>query len=280
MTDSDLLSSRTDAAQGNLVRASPKPSLVISPDLDALLAHDERIRRETKPLDTSPSPSSGKEIFYGLSPPPRGPRRPSLNRSHRERSKSSSSSPLSVGDTPGPAEPDPEVDMPIGLMHSSNPFINPAPTMEIILTADSIVPPQRSSSIPTTWIPGEDADKYANGVIEEQLQSGVNSNPVPSNTEPRRSRTPDQPAGSPHERTNSNSISLPRIQVKAKHFLTRFSDLPNGSPNKISADHHVSLAELPPDGLPKSRKRGKLVKPAKDPRALLFHCCGDLILIK
>jgi hypothetical protein len=266
--------------QKGVGRAPSKPSLLISPDLDALLEHDERTRRLTNDFKSSDplllTASPGTDIFTGLSPPPRGPRRTSLRRSNRERSKSSSSRPDGSVRASRQAESDLEGDIIPNSTSTSNPFINPAPTVEVILSS-SILPPLLSSSTTKSIFPGDYVDSRDSKpftMVEEEAQPGISNSLLSPSGEPKISRTPhSRPADLPHERAHP-SLSLPRIQVKAKNLLGIFSDGTQDSEYHVTDQEHSESHRKNR----KNRKRGKLVKP-KD-TCTLSHPCGDLMLIQ
>ncbi|KAJ7086600.1 hypothetical protein C8R43DRAFT_311410 [Mycena crocata] len=122
-------------------------SLVISPDLDALLEHEDRTRRlqHIPGGSVSWSTTSGSEspgfvsspVSQGLPPPPR-----------RSRTPRAPGSPLS----PPPRSPfvgfEPRAGTPTSSVGSSNPYINPAPQFDVDEDVRTpISPPPRTSSI-------------------------------------------------------------------------------------------------------------------------------------
>jgi hypothetical protein len=133
--------------------------LVISPNLDALLEHDERTRpransaRSPYPSTTSASSgSSSAGFFVGLPPPPRGPRKTvkagekARDRGDRFRptlsiytSLEDGSTEASVGETAN--------------FPPTNPFINPAPSLEVLLKAEASITASRTSSSVATHPP-------------------------------------------------------------------------------------------------------------------------------
>ncbi|KAJ7016834.1 hypothetical protein C8F04DRAFT_492885 [Mycena alexandri] len=109
-------------------------SLVISPNLDALLEHDERIRRAAQYAARAESPSVLLPS-QGLPPPPRRPRAPG--------------SPSQLFAPPLPPSRSPLVaqeERDLANTPDSNPYINPAPQW-VEVSPTPISPPPRSSSM-------------------------------------------------------------------------------------------------------------------------------------
>ncbi|KAJ6523635.1 hypothetical protein B0H19DRAFT_651565 [Mycena capillaripes] len=227
-------------------RAGALQSLVISPNLDALLEHDERVRRAAQPggtwssLDspgyTSPTPTQG------LPPPPRRVRVPG---SPQLFSPPTPRSPIVSQEPRSPIisqEENKRASTPQSI--DSNPYINPAP-LWVEEPAQPISPPPRTSSMGimdsgrSTSQPGSSLNSsLGNGRVDSQQSPADDRSPSSSGTSsPGDSRFPP-----PFGRTPS----LPRVDLD--RFLKRS---PKEKENK-DAPAHIRK---------RSRSRGKLVKP-------------------
>ena len=111
---------------------------IISPNLDALLEHDERTRPRVLP-DAPPAPS-GMGAFIGLPPPPRGPRKTTTF----TKAPAAAAAATVTADANDQiiGRPDPSINVTSGdaqlaavPLSSPNPFINPAPSLESVLEA-------------------------------------------------------------------------------------------------------------------------------------------------
>ncbi|KAJ7651468.1 hypothetical protein DFH06DRAFT_1094466 [Mycena polygramma] len=212
-------------------------SLVISPNLDALLEHDERVRRATQQSggtwSSIDSPGSGytSPTTQGLPPPPRRTRTPGspqilfspLPRSpivaHEDHTRSST--PQSV---------------------DSNPYINPAPQLWLDREPSSpISPPPRSSSMPFSF-----ADKQQQQGPRASGSSGL------GNGRNGRMDTPDSGRSPSSSRTSSPPDSRAPPSLTKSHSLPRVDRLLKRSPKDKD------------ENLNQKRSRGKLVK-ARDP---------------
>lgn len=143
----------THSASTSLQPMSPR-SLAISPNLDALLEHEERVRGTSIQIVVAPhsqvlsspvSPgnyNSGVRMDIvggGLPPPPRGSRRPwsprvPLESGHGiERTISPKNAIWFVQQQPPGIEQQPKQQEEEGVSSSrTNPYINPAPTLEVV----------------------------------------------------------------------------------------------------------------------------------------------------
>ncbi|KAF7337630.1 hypothetical protein MSAN_02236300 [Mycena sanguinolenta] len=134
---------RTVTGIVSVSRPAPPRSLVISPNLDALLEHDERVRRAQSPVVSPVVP-------YGLPPPPRRTRTPGSPQLF-----SPPPPPLPVPAQrspvlpPGLGQDDQRSNTPQSV--DSNPYINPAPqwvdATPVATSPVPISPPPRTSSM-------------------------------------------------------------------------------------------------------------------------------------
>ncbi|PPQ64257.1 hypothetical protein CVT24_008658, partial [Panaeolus cyanescens] len=142
-------------------------SLVISPDLDALLEHEDRSRAQKIVTATAPELKSGEaqlplgsgsptfETPAGLPPPPRRTRYGKPTRTIQEGEGQSIT--FKSGNEPGIVTQEGQVIIPKSPVHSlsssvSNPYINPAPDLEEILrtTGDMMVTNENEVSLTQT----------------------------------------------------------------------------------------------------------------------------------
>ncbi|KAF7336073.1 Kinase-like protein [Mycena sanguinolenta] len=165
---------------GIVSRPAPPRSLVISPNLDALLEHDERVRR-----------AQSSAVPHGLPPPPRRPPVP-VQRSPGSPQLFSPPAPLPPLAVPAQRSPV----LPPGLDHDdqrsntpqsvdSNPYINPAPqwvdTTPVATAPVPISPPPRTSSFGqgVKRDAGMDGRGFDVGVGRGQTTSNNNNNNAP-----------------------------------------------------------------------------------------------------
>jgi len=118
-----------EPAMAGACRGTRKRSLVISPNLEKLLEHEERSRRSyATTLSGYEAPTGPETLLAGLPPPPRR-NRPSSTALSRHASAIGSSvvgqDSVSVLSAPNPPS------------RSSNPYINPAPTAEELFLLSS-----------------------------------------------------------------------------------------------------------------------------------------------
>jgi len=217
--------------------SAKKTSLLISPNLDALLEHDERTRRQANDVKSPDafSSSSAPDVFLGLPPPPRGPRktslrsrnRSSITRQPRLRTTSQATTDSDASDVSTPV---------------SNPFINPAPTLDTILNADdSTISPSISASLaPDDNYPRSPGSPIV--TVERDEPSATKLRPP---SEQRRPKTSESSHSADAPQLAHHSLSL----LKSK--LGLFAD---AAPNKTT-DSPVDA-----ESRSKHRKKGKLVK--------------------
>lgn len=138
----------TAGLAGSKKTAQKLRSLVISPDLDKLLEHEEKLRGSrtttTPMISTAYSLTEAVEQPTGLPPPPRRNRRPP--------SRTGLQSILQPATGTLSAVAEQKEDAPRSLTPESplqrNPYINPAPTAEeLFRSRDSILPPSQQSSL-------------------------------------------------------------------------------------------------------------------------------------
>ncbi|KAJ7733564.1 hypothetical protein DFH07DRAFT_754809 [Mycena maculata] len=225
-------------------------SLVISPDLDALLEHDERTRRAWADHDSPGPVSPPPPIGQGLPPPPRRPR---------------------VG-SPMPLSPLPRSPLiaqqqtPERVSVDSNPYINPAP---LFIDEDPgptpISPPPRSSSMGVGFSMGVSRPvmqpRQSDDTSPSQASSQSSSSPVDSRfpTPPSRAflplrkkpSSPKEPA-SPKELTPKRSRGKLVKQRDSSGSSVREwsrSQSQSSSPQQSSSPHQPSsspqMSEVP-----------------------------------
>jgi hypothetical protein len=207
---------------------------IISPNLDALLEHDERTRPRILP-DAAPAPS-GMGTFIGLPPPPRGPRKTTSTKAPAATATATADADnqivgrpdpsINVQNTTGGVKPSPSGDaLPaVPLSSGPNPFINPAPSLESVLEAKAamlgplLIDP---ASTDVLSLPRDDSPVSARAVV-----NGRQTNPMSpsSSTEVVKKRSQrvksqrhqaglphhkalDHPAHPPNRRTPSNAQS-------------------------------------------------------------------------
>ncbi|KAJ7775097.1 hypothetical protein B0H16DRAFT_1450507 [Mycena metata] len=168
-------------------------SLVISPNLDALLEHDERIRRAAAQYAARADSPSFILPTQGLPPPPRrtrAPGSPSLLVPH----------PLPLPPLRSPLVSQEERDL--ADTPDSNPYINPAPQW-LDVSATPISPPPRSSSMGVEFDAGQ-----ARGASVGSAQVGGNGD---TGMDQMRQSSDDSPADSRYRPLLPKSASLPRL---------------------------------------------------------------------
>jgi hypothetical protein len=222
--------------------SAKKTSLLISPNLDALLEHDERTRRQANDVKSpdSFSSSSVPDVFLGLPPPPRGPRKTSIR--SRNRTSITRQPRLRTTSTDSDAS---DVSTPV-----SNPFINPAPTLDTILNADdSTISPSISASLAPD-------DNYPRSP----------RSPIVTLERDEPSATKLRPPSRPKTSESSHSADAPQISLSLlKSKLGIFADAaPNKTMDSPVTPHHAESRS-------KTRKKGKLVKPCE-----FFFCFAVL----
>jgi len=138
-----------------LARGQKHP-LTISPNLEALLEHDERTRPRAigfgplrqDILIAAASLSSNTAPFIGLPPPPRGPRK--MTAKVGEKAADVEDSPRSASSSSPELELSSRRTSSGDVGSTSNPYINPAPSLESLLKAEAITPPPMISSFPSS----------------------------------------------------------------------------------------------------------------------------------
>lgn len=274
-------------------------SLVISPNLDALLEHEDRTQRQNASVSWSPgpatsvsSPQSGSfSGSFSLPPPPRGPRHtrpptsPSFTSSPLKQQflGSDGGSPMSTRDAPGFAS-SPGSPVVVSGPTTPNPYINPAPSLTEVLRLDhglagvTITPPPRTSSMTVDSLPQirEDSDT--------PLMNGGNSSPQlrtdgslkDSPTRPIDDASPRSPADSRRARNDFSSkqqsqlsqlshrkqlSSLPRVdKLLSKVGLGTTQKTENEEVSNISPPPRETNTLESSQKLMRNKNRGKLLK--------------------
>ncbi|KAJ7070601.1 hypothetical protein C8F01DRAFT_385113 [Mycena amicta] len=184
----------------NLVAAPPEmrqltQSLVISPNLDALLEHEDRVRR----IRHGPSASLASPTFGGgLPPPPR-----------RHPNAPTSPSPLSPTYSLE-QERDTETES-IESLEGSNPYINPAPQFAEEPPRTPISPPPRSSSMNISF----------EGRLEPvRVRRETPTSPVATTLDRSPSSSTSGGTSSPADSRRSPSLTLPSLALRKKSLST------------------------------------------------------------
>jgi hypothetical protein len=211
-------------------RSLRPPSLAISPNLQALLEHDERVRAGNFFGQVESPTSASDPPATGLPPPPRGPRKqPSCPSSPHDKPGSietlveaARSRASSVGASP---------------LSTPNPFINPPPVLEgaLIATLENLVISPASSSTPS--FPATSSATSTRSFIKEQLKPGSEESPT-SRTDLRR---PLRLVLSHREPTEGTVPKAKRASWASKSALTSMSspDVENNRPRPTSMINHT-----------------------------------------
>ncbi|KAF7307304.1 hypothetical protein MIND_00524400 [Mycena indigotica] len=222
---------------------APK-SLVISPNLDALLEHEDRVRRIRHAHSASSSIGSSTAPFgAGLPPPPRR----------------GFSSPLSPTYSLRRDEAEDEESLDGNVESVVNPYINPAPRFDDDLPRTPISPPPRTSSMYVKLEPVRGRPRTPTSPITTRAEdrSSVSSSRRVA------SSTPTSPiaTSSQHDRSPASSSSGRGTSTHdSRHSLPSLSLRSKQDSSNSSTSHHRRT---------RSRSRGKLVKPPPEPSSPL-----------
>ncbi|KAK7063832.1 hypothetical protein R3P38DRAFT_2756667 [Favolaschia claudopus] len=231
-------------------KKAPVHGLTISSNLDALLEHDERVRRAqqgpSSPWSAIDSPNypSSPATLHGLPPPPRRSRVPGSPAWFSPPPPQSPAASIDERRSDTPQSVD------------SNPYINPAPQWVVGIEPGPMMPtspPPRTSSmhvdvervVPT---PTDDTTGDSSSPLGSRVSLRADSTPDSAKQPTRQSDTSQ--GDSRFNATLPKSPSLPRIEGLFKRSSPRDKD--------SSKDENL------PSGHKRSRSRGKLVK-QRDP---------------
>jgi len=277
-------SKQTRSLLGEGSNSKQPRALVISPNLDALLEHDERTRLgriadpSGSPASNSPLSSSFDSAFpAGLPPPPRGPRKPRSPVSSKPDASNTGIFPrlmatdaisqTSPGSPVSPNSPSP------WRTSTANPYINPAPSLaEVFDAGDQLVQITLAPRVAVDVLPGirEDDDLRCSFYLRTELaqarsrDDSTTSPPSPP-VDARRFRIED-PKQLPYVSRPSNAPSLPgvdKILNKGKNVFGLFSDvtIQNQKSDSDKQPHPSSSSparwEEHPGNLREARSSGK-----------------------
>lgn len=259
---------------------TPPGSLVISPNLDALLEHDERVRhgrlRSFSPLNsTSASPMSP---FFNtpLPPPPRGPRKYKVPNSPNVYTKANSFDVVKTGGllSPSPTGLDTRTFLSAPNSPASpwtgflpNPYINPAPLFdEVSKAGDAVLQMSSSLAMALDISPDQDDDLGMHPSEAPELEDEIKSRdgytpPSLANTRrlPNVHDDPKQPSNSQQQ----SRYPLLRVDKLLSRGKIGFGFFPESGPQKQTQEGEHTSVSLPTVNLnlrERARSKGKLLK--------------------
>ena len=212
---------------------------VISPNLEALLEHDQRTRPRRLVPEPPPHPST-TGAFIGLPPPPRGPRKTSPAKTDAIAAIDDQRPDQSI-DPSGPqnticrvkSSPSSHALLPVVPASGHNPFINPAPSLESVLEAKAaMLIPLVIEPVPS--LP-RDHRTYAAGLSNDRWvdpPSGLTiSSPSPS---PSGSSSMGGVRRRTRRRIQASLPYQPNIQASSRTYVNRVWKDPLADPSNRS----------------------------------------------
>lgn len=321
-----VMSTENMAARDRLNSSNSSRYLVISPNLEALLEHEERTRRTTgetwSPITawspnafavgTSGDAATTSTLPIGLPPPPRGPRKPRSPTAAKRAEIPSFASPLvnppppiSIDTAPprySRTDPASLPTSPIASGSSSNPYINPAPTIADVLKSDDALVMEPLTSLSLDTLPRTESfervahsDQYAYSDSPSSSQEArprdgfLSLTPPLSPVDGRQSRNPNrkQPSQGSQQSRYPSMPQVDKLLSIGKNALSRFSD---GSAQNTDSEEQskppsvtTSWKAQPQNLRERARSKGKLLKlkdinvpksPSTSPGLIWLLCLG------